>query len=80
MKSLIQIDIDNSIYPKQAVLDAKTAFAPYADTRVVPTKHGVTLIFSVKPNYDSERRQVFLEFMNYLLDRVIQIKTGRESQ
>ena len=80
MKTTICFDLDNRIYPKQAVFDAKSAFASYADVRVVQNGRNVALSFTVKPAFDSSRRQIYLEFLNYLLDRTIQIVAEKEAQ
>ena len=79
MNPPIQVQIENCIYPKQAVLDAKHAFAPYVDIKVVPNSGGVTLFLVVKPLYKAEIRQIYCEFMNYLLDRTIQIVSEKDA-
>lgn len=73
-----RIHIDNAIYPKKAVIDAKAAFAPYADFQAVPDGGGIVLTIKVKQAYISDRCQIFLEFMNYLLDRSIQLSAEKE--
>lgn len=78
MKSLIQVNLDNNIYPKKAVLDTKLAFSQYVDSTLIPIPGGVTLKLVIKPMYKEDVRQIYCEFMNYLLDKTIQILIDKE--
>lgn len=78
MRNLIQINLDNDIYPKKAVLDTKLAFSRFVDSTLVPISGGVRLKLVIKPMYENDIRQIYCEFMNYLLDRTIQILIEKE--
>lgn len=72
--------LSNDIYPKQAVLDAKNAYANYAEFKIERTNSStLKLIISPKPRYQSDAREICLEFLNYALDCSIQISLERES-
>ena len=42
------VEVSNEIYPKQVILEAKSAFANYADFVVVPIRVGVVSL-TIKP-------------------------------
>lgn len=68
-------NIDNTIYPKKAVSEARMAYREYFDSTIeATTSHTVKLTISVKSKYENNRREVILNFWNYLLDRACQIK------
>ncbi|NTU72797.1 hypothetical protein HGB07_01320 [Candidatus Roizmanbacteria bacterium] len=67
--------LDNTLYPKKAVAEARMAYRDYCDFLI--KKHGndhVTLTISIKSNYSEHSRQIILEFWNYLLDTSCQVK------
>ena len=66
--------IDNSLYPKRAVAEARQAYREYCDVEVAPAVDGgVELAFSVKPPYANKEREVILNFLNYALDLSMQM-------
>lgn len=67
--------IDNRIYSKQALNEARVAFANYLKVNVCLDAVGnVNLTFCVLDQYRESSREVILEFMNYVLDRSIQLQ------
>lgn len=68
-------DLDNSIYPKKAVADARMAYRSYCDFSIdaVSDPHPKLTII-VKPKYQDNSHQIIFEFWNYLLDLSCQIK------
>ncbi len=63
------VEVSNDIYPKQVILEAKSAFSEYADFQVTPKKVGVVSL-CVKPykKYEENSREIALSFLNYALD------------
>jgi hypothetical protein len=67
--------IDNTIYPKKAVADARMAYRNYCDFAIDTNgNHLPKLTVTVKPKYQDNSQQIILEFWNYLLDIACQIK------
>lgn len=67
--------IDNSLYPKKAVADAKMAYKDYCNFSVESASgNQVKLTVEVKLNQARDSHEVILGFWNYLLDRSCQIK------
>lgn len=65
--------IDNALYSRKALADAREAYAQYCVIRTVPRPDGlVDIAVEVKPDYDQESRQVTLEFWNFFLDTACQ--------
>lgn len=65
--------IDNSLYSRKALADAREAYATYCSVRATPQTNGqVDVTVEVKADYVPESRQVTLEFWNYFLDTVCQ--------
>lgn len=61
--------IDNAIYSRKALADAREAYAQYCAVQAAPRSDGlVDITVDVKPAYIQESRQVTLEFWNYFLD------------
>lgn len=79
MRNIIQIKLNNSIYPKKAVLEAKQAFSSYLESTLKPVEGGVLITLNIKQVYQNDTPQIYGEFMNYLLDRTIQIALEKES-
>ncbi len=74
----IEVVLDNELYSKRAVLEAKAAFLEYADFKIVPqTSSSVKLIITMRSAYIQDYRQIFCEFINYILDRSVQILMER---
>lgn len=65
--------IDNSIYPRKALADARKAYDQYCTVRAVPCNNGIVdITVSVKREYKQDARQIILEFWNYCLDTACQ--------
>lgn len=61
--------IDNALYSRKALADAREAYAQYCSVRAAPRSDGlVDITVEVKAEYTQESRQVTLEFWNYFLD------------
>lgn len=73
------IVLDNRLYLKQAVLEAKTMFSRYAEfqTNIVDFNN-IQIKIKTKHSFDSNLREIVLEFMNYALDRSVQIQQEKE--
>mgnify|MGYP000659282151 CR=1 FL=1 len=70
--------IDHSIYPRQALADARQAYKEYCIFKVSPMSHGRAAIqIQVKPAQVADTRQIVLEFFNYALDRAVQIQLSK---
>jgi len=68
--------LDNTLYPKKAVVDARMAYRSYCDFSIDATSsHLPKLTVTVKTKYQDNSHQIILEFWNYLLDLACQIKT-----
>ncbi|MDD2462513.1 MAG: HxsD-like protein [Desulfobulbus sp.] len=68
--------LDNTIYPKKAVADARMAYRSYCDFAIDTTGSLLPqLMVTVKSKYQDNSHQIILEFWNYLLDLACQIKT-----
>lgn len=72
--------VDNSIYPKTAILEAKKAFSKYLDVKITPKNTG-NICISLKPfrNYEAQSREIILEFLNYALDYSIQLSMNSQN-
>ncbi len=71
-------NLDNNIYPKKAVADARMAYRDYCDFAIEATaSHIANLTVTVKLKYEDNSRDVILGFWNYLLDRACQINAER---
>ena len=46
------VEVSNEIYPKQVILEAKSAFANYADFVVVPIRVGVVSLGSSRKSVE----------------------------
>jgi len=66
--------LDNNIYSRKAVAEARNAFKEYCSVKATPeTDNQVKLLIFVGPNHLERSNEVVLEFLNYALDRSIQI-------
>lgn len=75
MLKIFSRNIDNSIYPKKAVADARMAYRNYCVFSIDICNNNLPkLTVKVKPKYQKNSRQIILEFWNYLLDLSCQIK------
>lgn len=61
--------IDNTLYSRKALADAREAYREYCSVRVAVTPDGFVEI-TVHPHrqYESDFRQIILEFWNFFLD------------
>ncbi len=74
-----EIVIDHELYPKKAILDARVAFLEYMDIKLSPiSSSSVKLIITINPQYNENKRQIYLEFFNYILDKSTQLLLERE--
>lgn len=74
-----EIVIDHELYPKKAILDARVAFLEYMEIKLSPiSSRSVKLIITINPQYNENKRQIYLEFFNYILDKSTQLLLERE--
>lgn len=67
--------IDHSLYPRQALADARHAYKDYCTLKITPLDHGRAVVqIEIKPYYATNGRQIALEFLNYMLDRAVQLQ------
>lgn len=65
--------IDNAIYSRKALADARDAYSKYCTVRAIPSTDGlVEISVTVKDEFKPEAQRVVLEFWNYLLDSACQ--------
>jgi hypothetical protein len=65
--------VDNSIYSRKALADAREVYGKYCSVRAAPGSDGlVGITVAVKGEYEEEARRVILEFWNYFLDTACQ--------
>lgn len=65
--------VNNAIYSRRALADAREAYGKYCTVRAVPGNDGlVGITVSVKGEFEPEGRRVILEFWNYFLDTACQ--------
>ena len=68
-KSVISKIIDNSIYSKPALSETRQAFKEYCSVNAVPiANQQVKLLININDKYQDNKREIVLEFMNFLLD------------
>ena len=73
--------IDHSLYPRKALTDARQAYRNYCTLKIVPLgNEKVQVSITVNEKYESESRQIVLDFLNYMLDRSAQILFEEESE
>jgi hypothetical protein len=66
--------IDHTLYPRKALADARQAYREYCSLTVAPVDgEKVRVTIRVKDDYQDNARHVILEFLNYALDRSVQI-------
>jgi len=74
MESKFNRVLDGEIYSRKAVAEARNAFKGYCLIKATPMEEGrVSLIFKVHESYESKAREVILGFLNYALDRSVQV-------
>lgn len=81
MTTQITKTIDHSLYPRNALADARQAYRDYCSLKIAPLSNDrAEVTITVNDKFDSDGRQVILDFLNYLLDRSAQIKFEQETE
>ena len=71
--------ISHFVFEKSDIRAARHAFLPYLDVLVRPCDiNCAELSFKVRPEYESQSREVIFEFLNYLMDSSAQKKLGAQ--
>jgi len=66
--------IDNEIYARKAIAEAQNAFRSFCKVKASPAATGkIELSFLIAPSHQGNAREVVLEFLNYALDRSVQL-------
>ncbi|HDL85391.1 MAG TPA: hypothetical protein ENH11_03540 [Candidatus Acetothermia bacterium] len=61
--------IDNALYTRRALGEARNVFTKYCVVRATPEANGrVTVTVTVNPEFQRDTRQIILEFWNFFLD------------
>lgn len=61
--------VDAGLYTSRALAEAREAYAHYCQVRAASGERGrVTVTLEVKPEYETDGREIVLEFWNYYLD------------
>ncbi len=67
--------IDHKIYPRKALIDGRHAYKEFCDVQVTPLKNGlVEVVITPKIENKDNSREVILEFLNFILDRAVQLQ------
>ncbi len=69
--------IDNTIYPRKAVIDSRQAYRDYCTVQAKPlggTRIQLTITARSVDNHGG--REVILEFLNYLLDKSVELQSA----
>ena len=65
--------IDNTLYTRRALNEARDAYTKYCIVRAMPDANGmVGITVAVNPEFQQDARQVTLEFWNFFLDTACQ--------
>lgn len=65
--------IDNTVYTRRALNEARDAYTKYCLIRATPDANGmVGITVTVNPEFQQDARQVILEFWNFFLDTACQ--------
>ena len=65
--------VDNALYTRRALNEAREAFTKYCTVRATPGSNGmVGIIVTVNQEFQQDARQVILEFWNFFLDTACQ--------
>ncbi len=68
--------VNNYIYPRKAVIEAREAYKSYCNVTLRPLSSGnVELTLDAKKDYIDSDREVVLGFLNYMLDKSVEIQT-----
>lgn len=66
--------VDNDIYVRKAITEAQNAYRSYCKVKAAPTSSNkVELTFIIAQKYQDNARKIILEFLNYALDRSVQL-------
>lgn len=61
--------IDSTLYSRKALASARDAYREYCSVRAAPLQDGlVEIVVQPHRQYDSDARQIILEFWNFFLD------------
>ena len=75
MSNTVTRVISNDIYARKAIAEAQSAFSNYCKVKASPVKTGnAELTFQVKEEHLNNSREIILEFLNYALDRSVQLQ------
>ena len=67
--------IDHAIYPRQALSEARVAYKDYCIVRVEPASgNKARLSIEVSSSHLNNKREVVLNFMNFMLDKALEIQ------
>jgi hypothetical protein len=65
--------VDNTLYTRRALNEAREAFTKYCIVRATPGSNGmVGVTVTVNQEFQQDARQVILEFWNFFLDTACQ--------
>lgn len=74
MTPLVRV-IDHTLYPRQALAEARTAYREYCSVRVEPLdSNRAQVTISVLPAHADNHREVALSFLNFALDKALEIQ------
>lgn len=80
IEKTIKVLVTDDIYSKQSIEDAKRAFSSYLKVKVNRLSKSKTELELTATNCaEGERRELFLEFLNYVLDRSTQIYSEKHT-
>ena len=66
--------LDNEIYARKAVAETRNAFQDFCTVKATPIGNDqVELAFKINEAHSDKSREIILEFLNYTLDRSIQL-------
>lgn len=62
--------IDHSLYPRKVIADTRQAYRDYCTLKVTPLSGDrAEVIIAVRGEYEAEARRIFMELLNYALDK-----------
>ncbi len=72
---LITRNIYHDLYPRQAIAEAREAFRDYCTLEIRPLPGNAACIgIRILSDHESDGRQIVLEFLNYALDRSMELQ------
>jgi len=67
--------IDHKIYPRKALIDGRHAYKGFCNVQVTPLKNNlVEVAITPKLEHRDNSREVILEFLNFVLDKAVQLQ------